>query len=79
MIHVADLLMELYLPEHGMSSNVDQLFADMKRRLDEEARYIETLMELQGAVDLVLSCSPREEASQKVVHTVAQMPKLSVL
>jgi len=79
MIHVADLLMELYLPEHGMSSNVDQLFADMKKRLDRELRYIETLMELQGAVDLVLSCSPREEASQKVVHTVAQMPKLSVL
>lgn len=79
MIHVADLLMELYLPEHGMSSNVDQLFNDMKRRLDRECRNIEILMELQGAVDLVLSCSSREEKPQKVVHTVVAMPEMAEL
>ena len=34
MLHVANLLIELDLPELGMSSSVDQLFIDMKRRLD---------------------------------------------
>jgi len=79
MIHVANLLMELYLPEHGMSSTVDQLFGDMKRRLDRELRYMENLMELQGAVDLVLSCSAREEKSIKVEHRVVQLPVMAEL
>jgi len=79
MIHVANLLMELYLPEHGMSSTVDQLFGDMKRRLDRELRYMENLMELQGAVDLVLSCSAREEKSMKVEHRVVQLPVMAEL
>ena len=34
MLHVPNLLKELDLPELGMSSSVDQLFIDMKRRLD---------------------------------------------
>ena len=74
MLHIANLLIKLYLPEHGMSSTVDQLFSDMKRRLDRELRYMENLMELQGAVDLVLSCSNRdEEKSSKVEHRVGQI------
>jgi len=77
MLHVANLLIELYLPEHGMSSTVDQLFTDMKRRLDRELRYMENLMELQGAVDLVLSCSNRdEEKASKVEHRVVQIPMM---
>ena len=63
--------------EHGMRSSVDQLFSDMKRRLDRELRYMETLMELQGAVDLFLTCSNRdEEKSSKVEHRVVQISGL---
>lgn len=77
MLHVANLLIEIYLPEHGMSSSVDQLFTDMKRRLDRELRYMENLMELQGAVDLVLTCSNRdEEKTNKVEHRVVQLSGL---
>ena len=46
MLHVTNLSIELYLPEHGMSSSVDQLFTDMKRRLDRVQGYMENLMEL---------------------------------
>eukprot|EP00092_Neocalanus_flemingeri_P002568 GFUD01002750.1.p1 GENE.GFUD01002750.1~~GFUD01002750.1.p1 ORF type:complete len:527 (+),score=157.54 GFUD01002750.1:830-2410(+) len=71
MLHVANLLIELYLPEHGMSSSVDTLFNDMKKRLDREVRYMETLMELQGAVDLVLSAGNRDaEKPSAVEHRV---------
>ena len=54
MLHIANLLIKLYLPEHGMSSTVDQLFSDMKRRLGREQSYMEYVMELQESVDLVL-------------------------
>jgi len=74
MLHVADLLIDLYLPEHGMSSSVDQLFTDMKKRLDREVRYMETLMELQGSVDLVLSASSKDvEQGSSVEHRVVTL------
>jgi len=81
LLYVANLLVELYLPEHGMSSTVDQLFEDMKKKLDREARYMETLMELQGAVDLVLSASNRDSLRmQKVEHRVVALdPGLEIL
>ena len=80
MLHVANLLIELYLPEHGMSSTVDQLFNDMKRRLDREVRYMETLMELQGAVDLVLSASNRDvEKPSPVDHRVVTVPGVPIV
>ena len=75
LLHVSDLLVELYLPAHGMSSRVDQLFSSMKRKLEREAQYMETLMELQGAVDLVLSAAARaDDKSPPVLHTVANLP-----
>jgi len=79
MLHVANLLIDLYLPEHGMSSTVDQLFNDMMKRLDREVRYMETLMELQGAVDLVLSASHSDVAKPIiVVHRVIAVPGVVV-
>jgi len=57
LIHVADLLMDLYLPEHGMSSEVDRLFVDLKKRLSRELYYIEELLVLQGATEMVLSAA----------------------
>jgi len=57
LIHVADLVFDLYLPDHGMSSQVDRLVKQLRNKLDKEVGYCEELMQLQGAVDLVLSAA----------------------
>lgn len=59
LVHVADLLVDLYLPNHGMSERIDKLFADLSRRLEREVRYVEELAKLQGTVDLLLAASGR--------------------
>merc|ERR1712154_759135 len=35
-IYVSNILIDLYLPHHGMSSRVDNLFREMMRKLDRE-------------------------------------------
>ena len=75
--HVSNILIDLYLPHHGMSSRVDNLFSDMLRKLDREVNYLETLMELTGAVDLLLSSitTKHVEASPSAVeHRVCALP-----
>ena len=76
-IHVSNLLIDLYLPHHGMSSRVDILFSDMLRKLDREVNYLETLMELTGAVDIVLSAvtgKHEEPSASAVEHRVCPLP-----
>lgn len=77
LIYVAELLIDLYLPDHGMSSSVDKLFLDLRRRLDREVTYIEELMVLQGAVDLVLaaaSCGGRGSRElEKIDHRLVDL------
>ncbi len=64
LVHVGDILVDLYLPNHGMSERIDKLFTDLGRRLAREVRYVEELARLQGAVDLVLAASGgRKEVS----------------
>ena len=57
---------------------VDNLFDDMRRKLEREATYIETLMELTGAVDVVLTSAnnkQHEGSSQPPVeHRVCSLP-----
>jgi len=79
MLHVGNLLIDIYLPEHGMSSTVDLLFNDMMKRLDREVKYMETLMELQGAVDLVLSASNAVIKSVVVDHRVVAVTGVGTL
>lgn len=62
LIHVADILVDMYLPHHGMSERIDKLFADLGRRLEREVRYVEELSRLQGAVDLVLAASAKRSS-----------------
>lgn len=76
LIYVADMLIDLYLPEHGMSSAVDQMFIDLSKRLDRDLAYMDELMVLQGAVDLVLSASSsgvRGRGQNKVEHRLVQL------
>jgi len=77
-IHVSNTLIDIYLPHHGMSSRVDNLFEDMRRKLEREATYIETLMELTGAVDVVLTSANNKQmegsAQPPVEHRVCSLP-----
>jgi len=80
LIHVADLLMDLYLPEHGMSSQVDRQFKQLKGKLDREVTYCEELMQLQGAVDLILSAANAGRIeTESVKHIVAQDGQLTAV
>ena len=49
MLFMANLLIELYLPEQCMISSGGKLFTDMKRRLDRELKSMENVMKLQGS------------------------------
>ena len=76
-IYVSSILIDLYLPNHGFSNRVDNLFADMAKKLDREVSYIETLMELSGAVDIVLTSSHQkhnDQVSHQVEHRVCSLP-----
>jgi len=41
LVHIADLLLELFLPKHGMSGRVDGLFKQLRQRLKNETAYCE--------------------------------------
>lgn len=75
LIHVAELLMELYLPEHGMSSQVDKLFSDLKKRLEREINYIEELLILQGATEMVLAAASAgiKDPQQRIEHRMVEL------
>ena len=61
LVVVADMLIDMYCLEHGMSSAIDKKFNDLNRRLEREVRYVEELLKLQGTVDLVLAASSAGE------------------
>jgi U3 small nucleolar RNA-associated protein 15 len=41
LVHIADLLLELFLPKHGMSGRVDGLFKQLRQRLKNETAHCE--------------------------------------
>jgi len=80
LVHVADMLMDIFLPQHGFSGQVDTLFKQLMSRLDKEVNYCEELMQLQGAVDLVLSAANNSrEVEEEVKHVVVDKSKLPVV
>ena len=53
---------------------MDQLFTDLEGRFDRKLRLMENLIQLQVAVDLILTCSNKdEEKTNKVVHRLVQI------
>jgi len=54
-IHAASLLVDIYLPGHGMSDKLEKMFKDLERKLERELRYIEELAKLQGVLDLLIA------------------------
>jgi len=80
LVVVADMLVDLYCPVDGMTSAVDKAFIDLSRRLDREVRYMEELLKLQGAVDLVLAASSagEEVLPSRVEETVLKMREINI-
>merc|ERR1712025_1305311 len=76
LVHVADILMDIFLPQHGFGGQVDNLFKQLRSRLDKEVNYCEELMQLQGAVDLVLSAADNAREVEEVKHVVVDKSKL---
>merc|ERR1711973_725614 len=76
-IHVCNIVIDLYLPHHGMTSRVDNLLKEMMSRLDKEVNYLETLMELTGAVDVVLTSAFNKQLDRPqpvIEHRVCSLP-----
>ena len=55
------LFTDLYSDELGTNSKVDRMFIDLKKKVDREVRNLQSLMMLQGVVNLVLSASKVHE------------------
>lgn len=55
LLYVAGILVDLYLPRAGQSSKVERMFTELERKLDAEHRYVEEIILVQGAVDLIIS------------------------
>ena len=62
MIRVAEYLLKLYSNTLGNCPTIDKLFDTIKRKVDREVRNMKTLMELQGALDLILTASKSAES-----------------
>ena len=78
LVHVADMLMDIFLPQHGFGSQVDNLFKQLRSRLDKEVNYCEELMQLQGAVDLILSAANTARDVEEVKHVVVERASIPV-
>ena len=78
LVHVADMLMDIFLPQHGFGSQVDNLFKQLRSRLDKEVNYCEELMQLQGAVDLILSAANTTRDVEEVKHVVVERASIPV-
>ncbi len=48
---------DLYGEGIGTQPNVDRLFVDLRKRVDREARNLRELLQLRGALDLILMAS----------------------
>ena len=57
LMFIVDQMLDLYAPTLGNCPATDKLFVDLKKRIHRETQNIESLMELQGALDLILTAS----------------------
>eukprot|EP00088_Acartia_fossae_P002046 TRINITY_DN10808_c0_g1_i1.p1 TRINITY_DN10808_c0_g1~~TRINITY_DN10808_c0_g1_i1.p1 ORF type:complete len:516 (-),score=84.01 TRINITY_DN10808_c0_g1_i1:88-1635(-) len=55
--HVANIMVDLYLPLAGKSSKVEQAFTKLARKLEREIDLVESLTGVQGMLDTVLEAS----------------------
>lgn len=57
LIDVCDALLEIYAPLIGRNMHLDQLFVQLRRRIDTELALQRQLYEMLGAVDSLLAAS----------------------
>jgi hypothetical protein len=56
-MYIVDQTLDLYAPTLGNCPATDKLFVDLRKRIHRETQNIAALMELQGALDLILTAS----------------------
>jgi U3 small nucleolar RNA-associated protein 15 len=57
LMYIVDQTLDLYAPTLGNCPATDKLFVDLRKRIHRETQNIAALMELQGALDLILTAS----------------------
>ena len=57
LMYVVDLTLDLYASTLGNCPVTDKLFVDIRKRVHRETQNLTSLMELQGALDLILTAS----------------------
>ena len=57
LMYIVDQTLDLYASSIGNCPATDKLFVDLRKRLHRETQNLATLMELQGALDMILTAS----------------------
>ena len=55
LIHVANMLVDMYLAKYDNSESVKKLFHTLERKLERKILYDEEITKLQGCIDLLLA------------------------
>ena len=64
LMYIVDQTVDLYASTIGNCPATDKLFVDLRKRLHRETQNLATLMELQGALDLILTASHASDAPE---------------
>ena len=66
----------MYTDSLGQQPNLDRLFVELRKRVERESRNLAQLLQLKGAVDLVLCASRSHEKPQLRSEEVALKRKM---
>merc|ERR1719411_331468 len=64
LMYIVDQTLDLYAATIGNCPATDKLFVDLRKRLHRETQNLATLMELQGALDMILTASHTSDAPE---------------
>jgi len=66
LLHVADIVVDLYLPLSVKSNKVEKLFGDLLKKLMSELRLIQALVELESCLETVISSANAGQESSRI-------------
>jgi len=72
LLHVAELVVDLYLPMSVKSNKVEKLFEDLLKKLVSELRLIQNLVELEGCLDTLISSANAGQESSRIEKEIFQ-------
>jgi len=63
LLHVADILVEMYLNRPDNSENINKLFTKLEAKLERKLSYDQELTKLQGCIDMILDTADTASAT----------------